>query len=88
MQQVFGAYGLSGRLGWRKCCQVPSAGPVMIFFHEGMALLVGKGAPGHWAELVRLQLPFPGIKDLSSSLCGKAEEQSLGEAVIGPEGMA
>lgn len=41
----------------------------MIFFHEGMALLVGKGAPGHWAELVRLQLPFPGIKDLSSSLC-------------------
>lgn len=65
----------------------------MLFFHEGMAVFVGKGAPGHWAELVRLQLPFPGIKDLSSSLCclsvvGKPEEQSLGEAVIEPEGMA
>lgn len=26
-----------------------------------------KVAPGHWAELVGLQLSFPGIKDLSSS---------------------
>lgn len=58
-----------------KLCQVPSAGSVMLFSHEGMALFirygsvhVGKGAPGRWAELARLQLPFPGVKDFSSSL--------------------
>lgn len=68
MLQLFGAYGLSGRLGWRSCCHVPSAGPVVLFFHEGMSLFMDRGAPGHWTELVRLQLPFPGIKDLASSL--------------------
>lgn len=30
--QVFGAYGLSGRLGWRSCCQLLSAGPMKLFF--------------------------------------------------------
>lgn len=40
------------------------------FFREGTALLAGKVAPGRWAELMGLQLPFPEIKDLSSSpLC-------------------
>lgn len=50
-----------------------------FFFHEGRALFTGKGAPGHWAELVRLQLPFPGIKDSSFVCGGKIEEQSLAE---------
>lgn len=78
MLQVFGAYGLSGRLGWRSCCQVPSAGPVMLLSHEGMALFMGKGAPGHWAELVRLELPFPGLKDLSSPLWWESRGAKLG----------
>lgn len=36
------------------------------FFHEGTALFAGKVAPGRWAELVGLQLPFPEVKGLSS----------------------
>ena len=37
------------------------------FFHEGTALFVGKVAPECWTELVGLQLPFPEVKDFSSS---------------------
>lgn len=61
-----------------KLCQVPSAGSVMLFSHEGMALFMGKGAPGRWAELARLQLPFPGVKDVSSSLWWESRGAKLG----------
>lgn len=37
------------------------------FFHEGTALFVDKVALRCWAELLGLQLRFPGMKDLSSS---------------------